>query len=206
MFRAQRKVKLIGLRAKLQVTGWQAGVGAGEKAATKIRIAYARGIRRRVRICAGQQGFQIIGAGHILVAIAVDPLAGNHEAHLVRVQLKQRLGGRSGKEQAAGKQRACVANTGQAEDAGGEGGADPDLWRPLGAIGGTKAVYMGASSWRQVASLLRAGGGPDGWGPRPVVVVAPPADSWGPAASVWPPRSAPTVVSVGPALAELGPR
>ena len=44
---------------------------------------------------------------------------------------------------------------------GGAGGADPDLWRPLGAIGGTKAVYMGASSWRQVASLLRGGGMPD---------------------------------------------
>ncbi len=39
-----------------------------------------------------------------------------------------------------------------------EDGADPDLWRPLGAIGGTKVVYMGASSWRQVASLLREGG------------------------------------------------
>jgi uroporphyrinogen III methyltransferase/synthase len=44
---------------------------------------------------------------------------------------------------------------------GGEGGADPDLWRPLGAVGGTKAVYMGASSWPQVASLLREGGMPD---------------------------------------------
>lgn len=44
---------------------------------------------------------------------------------------------------------------------GGAGGADPDLWRPLGAVGGTKAVYMGASSWLQVASLLRGGGMPD---------------------------------------------
>ncbi len=44
---------------------------------------------------------------------------------------------------------------------GGADGPDPDLWRPLGGVRGTKVVYMGASSWDRVAELLREGGMPE---------------------------------------------
>ena len=68
------------------------------------------------------------------------------------------------------------------------GGASPDedLWRTLGSLGGTKAIYMGASSWRVLLPLLLQGGmSPDepcsaviwgGWG-RSRLVSFPSLDS-----------------------------
>jgi len=40
------------------------------------------------------------------------------------------------------------------------GGESPnaELWRSIGSLGGTKAVYMGASSWGELHPLLRQGG------------------------------------------------
>ena len=117
--RDQREVEAIDLGAESEVDRRQARVVARLKAATEIGVAHTRRIRFRIGIVAAQQRVQVIGAGYVLVAIAVHPFAGDHEAHLCRLQFEQGLRRGTAEHQTAGEQRAGVTKAAQATYAAG---------------------------------------------------------------------------------------
>ena len=75
---------------------------------------------------------------------------------------------------------------------------DADAWRALGALRGTKAIYMGASSWTKLRPLLLEGGMPPG---EPCAAVA--WGGWGRARLVtFSPADSPDIPS--PSIVALG--
>ncbi len=108
----------VSARSQFQVVVRQVGPGAGGKAPAEIGVAYPADEGGGGGRFAAQQGLDVVGAGDVLVAVAVDPFAGDDEADFLGARGTDRRRRRLRADEAGGIEMARLAEALQALDAG----------------------------------------------------------------------------------------